>query len=73
MMKKSDLKLIVLDDYTAGLPDDHMLRIKMPYFNDEEIFNEGFFTYGGVFKSREDLVGFFDGEYDKTSWNRFIC
>ncbi len=58
MTKKSDLKLIVIDDYTAGLPDDHMLRIKMPYFNDEEIFNEGFFTYGGVFKSREDLVGF---------------
>jgi len=58
-MKKSDLKLITVDDIDprSGI-ETNILRMTMPPFVDEEVFGKGFHEYGGMFQTREELFNF---------------
>jgi peptide deformylase len=69
MMKKSDLRLITVnDDTNKPLSQDYswihgacgtdILRTKLALFWNEEVFEEGFYECGGLFRTRDELVNF---------------
>jgi peptide deformylase len=57
-MKKSDLKLITVDEINPRSEGTDILHMKISLFWDAEVFGKGFGGYCGMFQTRDELANF---------------